>query len=62
MLQIKVKVKPLAKTQKIEEPKPTVQKKIVQLENELKQIEQEYWKRIGKIEALKEIYAINEEV
>ena len=55
-------MKPLAKTQKIEEPKPTVQEKIVQLENELKQIEQEYWKRIGKIEVLKEIYAINEEI
>tara|TARA_B100001939_G_scaffold83038_1_gene70794 strand:- start:690 stop:848 length:159 start_codon:yes stop_codon:yes gene_type:complete len=52
----------LAKTEKIEKPKPTIDERIAQLESELRQIEQEYWKRIGKIEALKEIHAINEEL
>ncbi len=52
----------MAKTEKIEKPKPTIDERIAQLESELRQIEQEYWKRIGKIEALKEIHAINEEL
>ena len=36
-------------------PKPTLEEKIAQVENELKQIEAEYHKRIGKLEALKEL-------
>ncbi len=55
MLQIKVEERQLAKTKPIEQPKPTLEEKIAQVENELKQIEAEYHKRVGKLEALKEL-------
>jgi len=58
MLQIKVKERQLAKTKPIEQPKPTLEEKIAQVENELKQIEAEYHKRVGKLEALKELKGI----
>tara|TARA_R100001594_G_scaffold70950_1_gene105447 strand:- start:15 stop:170 length:156 start_codon:yes stop_codon:yes gene_type:complete len=48
----------LAKTKPIEQPKPTLDEKIAQVENELKQIEAEYHKRVGKLEALKELKGI----
>jgi hypothetical protein len=50
----------LAKTTPIEKPKPTLEEKIAQIENELKQVEAEYHKRIGKLEALKELKGICE--
>ncbi len=55
MLQIKVKERQLAKTKPIEQPKPTLDEKIAQVENELKQIEAEYHKRVGRLEVLKEL-------
>tara|TARA_Y100000114_G_C11530730_1_gene217887 strand:- start:103 stop:252 length:150 start_codon:yes stop_codon:yes gene_type:complete len=45
----------MAKTKPIEQPVPTIEDKIANIENELKQIEAEYHKRIGKLEILKEI-------
>jgi hypothetical protein len=45
----------LAKTKPIDQPKPTLEEKITQIENELKQIEAEYHKRVGKLEVLKEL-------
>ena len=45
----------MAKTKPIDQPKPTLEEKIAQVENELKQIEAEYHKRVGKLEALKEL-------
>ena len=47
--------KQLAKAEQIQKPKPTLEDKIAQIENEIKQIEGEYYKRVGKIEALKEL-------
>lgn len=45
----------MAKTQKIETPKPTIVEQITQIENEIKQIEAEYHKRLGKLELLREM-------
>ncbi len=50
----------MAKTKPIDQPKPTLEEKITQIENELKQVEAEYHKRIGKLEALKELKGICE--
>jgi len=45
----------MSKTKPIEQPKPSIEDKIVTIENELKQIEAEYHKRLGKLEVLKEL-------
>ena len=50
----------MAKTKPIDKPKPTLEDKIAQLESELKQIEAEYHKRVGKLEALNELKGICE--
>lgn len=46
-------MKQLAKTKPIS--KPTIKEQIAQIENEIKQIESEYFKRVGKLEILKEL-------
>ena len=49
-------MKQLAKTEKIEKPEMTIDQQIKQIKNEIVQIEQEYWKRIGKLEVLNKLH------
>ena len=55
-LKDKKRVKQLAKTEKIEKPEMTINEQIKQIKNEIVQIEQEYWKRIGKLEVLNKLH------
>ena len=56
----KTKVKELTETKNSDNgmlEKSTLKDKIVQMENEIKQVEAEFHKRVGKLELLKEMLA-----